>query len=58
MLELLYIWSVKLLITIVLKLRWAYLHVHPGYKKFTIGTESYFQYVKTGQIVYNYSFKD
>ena len=44
---------VKLLLICYIKLRWAVLHVHPHYMKFSMSTDSnecHFQNIKTGSI--------
>lgn len=47
----------KLLITILLRLRWAYFHIHPGYKKVYFDENEYlFHHEKTNVLVADYRF--
>ena len=49
------------LLTIFIKVRWAFLHMHPSCIKFSVGdyeekrVEFYFQNIKTGRVHYNYT---
>ena len=44
----------KLLITVILRLRWGYFHVNPRYIKFNIDGECHFQDMKTNTILSDY----
>ncbi len=48
----------KAIIMFLVKLRWAYFHIHPHYFKFTVNSEPHFQNVKTGRIHSNYVWVD
>lgn len=51
----------KAIIMFLVKLRWAYFHVHPNYIKFYMGggsDEAHFQHRKTGAIHSNLVWKD
>ena len=52
---------IKTLIMLLVKLRWAYFHIHPHYVKFWMDserTEAHFQNVKDGSIHSNYVWID
>lgn len=51
---------VKLLIVSALKVRWSWFHVSPRYIKFKMSedSETYFQDMKTGDIVCDYRFAE
>lgn len=44
----------------MVKIRWAYFHIHPSYMKFKMSadSESYFQHSKTGEICCNFTWND
>lgn len=50
----------KFFIMMLVNIRWAYFHIHPHYYKFKISSEgdSYFQNVKTGEMVHNFTWND
>lgn len=41
---------VRVLIKTLIKLRWAYFHMHPGYVKFLIEDEAHFFHQRTNSI--------
>ena len=50
----------KLLVTLLLRTRWAYFHIHPGYTKFYMDearTEAHFFHAKTNSIHSDYKYK-
>lgn len=49
----------KIICIILIKLRWAYFHLHPNYIKFYVTKEkSHFQNIKTGKLHSDLVFND
>lgn len=54
-------WLIRAAVKLLLRLRWAYFHIHPGYVKFYMDREhkeAHFQHLRTNSIHSDFSFSD